>query len=150
MNIIDKYKRNILGLSLPNIGILIFEMPKKISFSTWNIHGLSNNVLGKKTNNKDFVESFKNFIILTETWCNSNIDIPGYKAFVSDLATSYTNHLGRKSGGIALLAKLKFEKSLVIKNSKNFIWCKISKNILNIQNDLFLCGVYIPSEKSAY
>ena len=57
----------------------------------------------------------------------------------------------RESGGIALLAKLKFEKSITImKNSKKFIWCKISKNILNTKHDLFLCGVYIPPDKSAY
>jgi exonuclease III len=128
-------------------------MSAKISFSTWNIHGLSHNVLGDKTKNKDFLNCIKNidFLFLTETWSDKNIDIPGFKAFVSDVATSHTTRASRKSGGIALLTKIKFEKNVLpVKQSKNFLWCKVSKELLNIEKDLYLCGVYIPPEKSAY
>ena len=128
-------------------------MHKNLSFSTWNIHGITNNVLGDKTKNQDFINNINNldFIVLNETWCNTNIDVPGFSSFVSDTALPHTNQVCRKSGGIILLAKKKFEKFLSItKKSKNFLWCKISKEILNNENDLFLCGVYIPPEKSAY
>ena len=52
---------------------------------------------------------------------------------------------------MTLLAKTKFEKSVtIIKNSKNLLWCKISKYILDTKKDLLLCGTYIPPEKSTY
>ncbi len=35
-------------------------MPSGISFSTWNIHGLNNKVLGDKTKNQDFVDAISN------------------------------------------------------------------------------------------
>ena len=117
-------------------------MSAKISFSTWNIHGLSHNVLGDKTKNKDFLNCIKNidFLFLTETWSDKNIDIPGFKASVSDVATSHTTRASRK-----------FEKHVLpVKQSKKFLWCKVSKEHLNIEKDLYLCGVYIPPEKSAY
>ncbi|CAB4038021.1 Hypothetical predicted protein, partial [Paramuricea clavata] len=56
--------------------------------SAWNIHGLASKVLGDKTKNKDFVDSaIKNdFLFLNETWSNTEINVPGFKAFVSDTA----------------------------------------------------------------
>ncbi len=130
-----------------------FPMLTKLSFSTWNIHGLFNNILGDKSINQDFVDNITNldFIFLTETWCNTNIEIPGFRTFVSDIASPHTDRSCRRSGGIALLAKTKFEKfTTITKKSKNFLWCKVSKTMLNSENDLFLCGVYIPPEKSDY
>jgi hypothetical protein len=38
----------------------------------------------------------------------------------------------------------------IIKNTKNFLWRKISKTILNSHKDLYVCGTYIPPEKSKY
>ena len=59
-----------------------------LGISTWNINGMSNNVLGDKSKNQDVIDSTINLdsIFLTETWCNTNIDIPGFCAFVSDIA----------------------------------------------------------------
>jgi hypothetical protein len=56
-------------------------MFSEITFSTWNIHGLINKVLGDKTKNKDFVEAISNidFMFLTETWKNQDINIPGFE-----------------------------------------------------------------------
>jgi hypothetical protein len=128
-------------------------MPPNISFSAWNIHGLASKVLGDKTKNKDFVDSAnkKDFVFLNETWSNTEINVPGFKAFVSDTAVPTTNKACRISGGITLLVKTKFEKYVtIVKNSKNFLWCNVSKDILKTDLDLFLCGVYIPPEKSAY
>ena len=128
-------------------------MYSNLSFSTWNIHSISSNVLGNRTKNKDFIDCIHNidFIFLTETWCNTNIDVPGFRSFVSDTAKPHTNQACRKWGGITLLTKTKFEKfTSIVKKSKNFLWCKISKDVLNAKNDLFVCGVYIPPEKSVY
>jgi hypothetical protein len=98
-------------------------MPPNISFSAWNIHGLASKVLGDKTKNKDFVDSaIKNdFLFLNETWSNTEINVPGFKAFVSDTAVPITNKACRISGGITLLVKTKFEKYVtIVKKSKNF------------------------------
>jgi hypothetical protein len=128
-------------------------MPANLSFSTWNIHGLTHSVLGDKTKNQDFMDNISkvDFVFLTETWSKIDIDVPGFKALVSETAMPHTDKASRLSGGITLLIKTKFEKYISIaKNSKNFLWCKISKDLLNTDADLFLCGTYIPPEKSSY
>ncbi len=52
---------------------------------------------------------------------------------------------------ISLLFKSKFKKYVnIVKNTKNFIWSKISNEILNSDSDLCTCGIYIPHEKSKY
>ena len=124
-----------------------------ISVSTWNIHGLFHKTLGDKTKNKDFINNINklDFLFLTETWSNLNIDVPDYKAFVSDVSIPQTDKACRISGGIILLYKSQYENHVsIVKKSKNVLWCKISKNLLSTNTDLFLCGVYIPPEKSTY
>ena len=95
------------------------------SFSTWNIPGLSNKDLGDKTKTKDLIDSINeiDFLFLTETWCNRNIQTPGFRAIVSDTATPDTNQVCLKSGVIALLTKAKFEKfvTVVKKLKKNVV-----------------------------
>ena len=56
-----------------------------ISFSTWNINGLNSKVLGDKTKNKDFVDAISSidFMFLTETWNNKDIDMPGFETINS-------------------------------------------------------------------
>ena len=128
-------------------------MPPNISFSSWNIYGLSHIVHGDKTYNKDFIDNIKHidFLLLNETWSHTIINVPGFKTFVSQTAIPTCNRAARLSGGIALLVKNKFEKHVsIVKQSKNFLWCEISKEILNTKQNLFLCGTYIPPEKSAY
>ena len=48
-----------------------------ISFSAWNINGLSNKVLGDKLHNNDFLDSINNcdFVALSEIWNRSHIEI---------------------------------------------------------------------------
>jgi hypothetical protein len=79
-------------------------MPPNISFSSWNIHGLSHKVLGDKTFNKDFIDNIKHidFLLLNETWSHTNLNVPGFKAFVSQTAIPTCNRAARLSGGIAL------------------------------------------------
>ena len=128
-------------------------MFSEIAFSTWNIHGLINKVLGDKTKNKDFVEAISNidFMFLTETWNNQDINIPGFETINSNLAKPKSKYACRQSGGISLIFKSKFKNFVsIVKNTKNFIWSKISKEILSSDTDLYICGTYIPPEKSKY
>ena len=124
-----------------------------MSIGTWNIHGLYNNVLGDKTKNKDFIDiiSKVDFMVLTETWSNCNIDLPGFETIFAELAKPLHKNACRQSGGINILFKNKYKNyTTTIKNSKNFLWIKISKTILNSNKDLYICGTYIPPEKSNY
>ena len=92
-----------------------------ISVSTWNIHGLFHKTLGDKTKNKDFINNISklDFFFLTETWSNLNINIPGYKAFVSYASIPQTDKACRISGGITLLYKSHYQKHVSIaKKSK--------------------------------
>ena len=128
-------------------------MSKSISLSTWNIHGIVNNILGDKSKIKDFTDNIMktDFMFLTETWSDKQINIPGFRAFASDPTTNHTGKACRLSGGITLLYKLKYEKYVSIeKKTKNYIWCKVSKDLVKSNKDLFLCGTYIPPEKSQY
>ena len=131
----------------------IFKMSTGISFSTWNINGIFSKVLGDKTKNKDFTDSISkvDFIFITETWTNTCLNIPGFEVINSQTAKPVSNQACRQSGGISLLFKTKFKKYVsIIKNTKNFLWSKISKEILNSDQDLYICGAYIPPEKSNY
>jgi hypothetical protein len=123
----------------------ISKMSTGISFSTWNINGIFNSVLGDKTKNKDFIDFISkiDFIFITETWTNTCLNIPGFEAIVSETAKPVTNRACRKSS--------KFKKYVsIIKNTKKFFWSKISNEILNSDRDLYMCGTYIPHEKSKY
>ena len=128
-------------------------MTPNITFSSWNIHGITNQVLGDKTKNNDFLNdiSKNDFTFLTETWSNTDINIPGFKTFTSKTTAPKPNKFCRISGGISLLVTNKLEKYVtVVKQSKNTLWCKISKNVLNLNSNLYICGVYISPEKSRY
>ena len=52
-------------------------------------------------------------------------------------------------GGITLLFKSRFNNAVTIdKLTKNFLWCHIDKSVIGLTKDLYLCGLYIPPEKS--
>ena len=128
-------------------------MQYNISISMWNINGLHSKVLGDKTTDQDFVKHITShdLIFLTETWSNTIINFPGFKTTIAHTATPRTNHSAHLSAGIALLYNDKLQEHITIMNkSKNSLWCKFSKNILNSNNDLFLCGIYIPPDNSKY
>ena len=67
-------------------------MSKSISLSTWNIHGIVNNILGDKPKIKDFTDNIMktDFMFLTETWSDKQINILGFGAFASDPTTNHT------------------------------------------------------------
>ena len=90
-------------------------------------------------------------MFLTETWNDQNLDIPGFETINSIVVQSKSKTVCRKSGGTSLIFKSKFKNHVTtIKNTKNFLWSQISKEILSNNTDLFICGTYIPLEKSNY
>jgi hypothetical protein len=112
-------------------------MPNNLVISTWNIHGLSNKVLGDKTKIKDFIENIMktDLIFLTETWCNKEIDIPDFKAFVSDPSIPPSNKACRISGGITLLIKVKLRNLFQSKKDLKITYgAKFQKRFLKTKN----------------
>ena len=66
-------------------------------------------------------------------------------------ATRKSNSACCLSDGISLLFKKEFENVIFIeKQTKNLLWCRIDNTILNSTKYLFICGVYIPPERSSY
>jgi hypothetical protein len=101
----------------------------------------------------DFTKNIKDhdLIFLVETWSNQTDSIPGFKAISTCTATPKTNSSCRISGGITLLIKNTLQPLIYTeKLTKNFLWCRIDKSILDSLHDLFKCEVYIPPEKSPY
>ena len=131
----------------------VFPIPmcSRFSFSTWNINGLSSKSFGDKLLNRDFLTTVDHcdFVILTEIWSRSKLDISGFKSFTS--LSNQKTFPGRKSGGISFLFKDKFENHIsMIQSSNNFLWCKLSKEIWRYSKDVYACGVYIPPQNSPH
>ena len=92
------------------------------------MHGLSKkNYLGDKLSNDNFLCSFKNneLIILTETWSNEELSIPGFHLFT-------------------IPAKKHRMKTWSI------LWCKLDKHFFHTKKDIFVCAAYIPPKESPY
>ena len=126
-------------------------MFSRISFSTWNINGISSKSLGDKLQNSDFLSNINNydFVILTEIWNCSKFEISGFKNFTTHSNQKTTS--GRQSGGITLLFKDKFKNDFtMIQKSNNSLWCKLSKEIWGCTKDVYVCGLYIPPQNSPH
>lgn len=128
---------------------------RKLSFCTWNINGLHNNLYGNKTACLDFLNTVKkhDFILITETWSKQALDIEGYQELSLDPLKNKNTHNtgGRKSGGLTLLYKNNFKNKITLEHSDtNHFWCKISKSAYSLQKDLFVCCTYIPPNSSKY
>ena len=119
--------------------------------SSITINGISHRTLGNKLSNSDFTKNMKDhdLIFLVETWSNQTDSIPGFKAISTCTATPKTNSSCRISGGITLLIKNTLQP-LIYTEKLTKKWCRINKSILDSPHDLFICGVYIPPEKSPY
>ncbi len=128
------------SLSLLTFRTNFHKMFNSLCLSTWNIHGIFHNVRGDKTKIKVFTNNIMktDLMFLTETWSDREINIPGFKAFVSDPTTPHTGRARRLSGGITLLVKIKYEKHVsIVKKTKNYIWCEVSKTFLTIIETYF-------------
>jgi len=107
----------------------------------FNVEGLSSTLI-----DPNFIRCIYKFdiCILTETWKKdeSKLNIPGYWDF-SQVRPKYLKK-GRHSGGITVLCKENYRAGLKILHSKeSFIWMKLDKNFFSLDNDIYLCAIYI-------
>ncbi|XP_060587663.1 uncharacterized protein LOC132743153 [Ruditapes philippinarum] len=117
----------------------------------WNVNGLTN----VKKECQGFVDIIdKNDVIfLFEAWTNSKsiVDIEGYVSY--NFYRKYQHRNAKRcSGGVVIYVKDNLKKgiSVVRNNHDSVIWLKIDKFFFNIENDIYLCGVYIWPEGSPF
>ena len=126
----------------------------KLSLSTWNIRGLNStsSIYDNKFLHKDLLNLLNDsdITILTETWTQT-IDIQGYNSFTIPPMKRSSSSSGRSSGGVAVLFKNYFNSFIsLIKSDQSYLWCKLDRKLGNFSKDLFICGIYIPPDKSLY
>ena len=123
-------------------------MEKKLLLGALNCQGLED-----KIDQTMFMDLLRGIDILgvSETWLKdsnaSEISIPGYKF-------CYKNRKLAARGGVGLFMKkdLYMKKYVTIRDDlsdENFLWCKVKKEYLGYQEDLYICMVYIPPEYSS-
>ena len=129
---------------------LLYAKYDTVSVSSWNVHGL-----GQKHKDSFFLEYLNHDInILSETWKsdNSNIDIPKFNQFCS--FRTKTKKAKRNSGGIMIYVKKEIQNGIeILKNitkSQNRIWLKLNKFFFGFDEDLYICGIYIPPHGSPH
>jgi exonuclease III len=114
------------------------------------------NGLARKLPDPDFIETLQTYdiVLLSETWLSENthlnLDIQG---FVSHhLYGNKTNNTrrGRYSGGLSVYYKEIFGNkiSIVEKHQSGIVWLKCCKTMFTIDEDVYICYVYIPPKGS--
>lgn len=109
----------------------------KLSFFAWNIHGITSKSLGNMLQSTDLLDVITacDFMIFTETWKCSNVDVKGYRSIIQDGVMSKRG--GRNSGGIILL----YKRISIVKTSPNFLWFKINNHYAKTRTDIYACGL---------
>jgi len=83
----------------------------------------------------------------------SDVDgIPGFDTIALSLPRkNNTKKSGRFSSGVLIAVKSFLSPHMsLIKQTPEYMWCKIDKNILNTDKDILLCFCYIPPKESPY
>ena len=112
-----------------------------------NCHGIK-----EKVDYPEFLELAEEMDVfgVCETWLTDKdkISLPGFSFIPKNRASG---EIGPTKGGIGLFIKTEIRKFVKIReeiSDENFLWCKIDKEFLGYQEDLYLCMVYIPPEES--
>lgn len=112
-----------------------------------NVCGIRSKLASEEFDN--YVRGF-DVIILTETKLDEVdiLEIPGYKIFRKDRKVCSV----RASGGVCIMVRNEIADHCVLiqSESKHSVWCKVNKDILNIDKDLICGACYIPPENSRF
>jgi hypothetical protein len=130
---------------------------KNLSIGFWNIDGLyegASNLRTCKLDYKNVKENLNNFDIigLVETHCGPDeiINLHGYKTFLN--CREKNNRNNRYYGGISVLIKTELLQGVkLIKSTNSEIqWIKLLKSFFNVEEDIYLCTVYIAPKNSGF
>jgi len=122
----------------------------------YNIQGMFSSAFGEKTTNPDFVNIVysSDIIILLETWCRLDSKIctpPNYRELRIPSIKQPNIKNGRDSGGIIVWFKDHLWHYIQpVKKGKTHIWLKLQKELLCLDEDMYLCATYIPPYESPY
>ena len=111
-----------------------------------NCHGLREKIDYPEV--QDLVSSCDIFGV-SETWFDKNDDahVDGFEYYPLNRRKSK----GPTKGGIGLFIKNNLKEHIKLQDDiscENFLWCKLSRNYFGLNEDLYLCVVYIPPESS--
>ena len=119
---------------------------KYLNLLTYNVEGLKT-----KLNDPSFLKLIEGYDIITlvETWLDGKqkLNLEGFWDY-SQIRPKHGNAI-RHSGGITVLVRNYLRPGIkVIRNEKGFIWLKMLKAFFKLENDVFICATYIPSENT--
>ena len=120
-----------------------------MKFQSFNVEGLNS-----KLKDETFIDSIKkfDFITLVETWlpANPSINIEVYYCY--NRSRTKSKQARRYSGGIRVWVKKTLRKGVSFFSSKSneLVWWKLDKMFFNMEEDIYVCSVYIPSSNSKY
>lgn len=124
--------------------------------TSYNIQGMFSSAFGEKSSNPDFINAVhsSDIIILLETWSglDGKTSPPShYRELRIPSIKQPEVRNGRDSGGIIVWFKDHLQQYIQpMKKGKTHIWIKIQKEILCLDEDLYLCSTYIPPYESPY
>ena len=126
-----------------------------------NLGALNCQGLKDKVDQSTFTDLLSNFDLfgVSETWLRDGnedekeqeneheIFVSGYNFYPVNRKTKK----GAARGGVGIFVKKELKKHVKLRpdlSNENFLWCRIAKEYLGYQDDLYICIVYIPPECS--
>ena len=100
---------------------------------------------------KFYVKRTLIFFGIVESWTSSgsNISLPGY-LHISSHGIKSKGKRGRRSGGIIVYYKKDLSRMITkINNSNDFIWIKLNKSQTGLDDDIYICTVYLKPRTSS-
>ena len=114
----------------------------------WNIEGLNINSDDSKMSDNDLQKIIKQHDIFTlgETHIGEHhiLAVEGYGCV--KICHSLNKSINRYFGGIAVFYKLELRQGIKFLEHRNndFIWVQLKREFFGLDEDLFVCFVYIP------
>ena len=125
-----------------------------ISICMWNINGaLTGKSKCNKLNDPAFLKTVQgqDIIALVETHVSPHVtlEIEGYWTFRIDRPQSKN---ARHFGGLAIFIKNELRKTniKIVQQSLDYVWLKIDKTNINLDENIFMCIAYVPPSNSEY
>ena len=147
-----------LGSISPTQRIYCAEM--KLNVLSWNAQGLLKRIRGTENYKSKFENVYfdtlnekYDIICLSETWTSDNnvdnAELANYKMFYSNRHI-FKKKTKRPHGGLLVYVKDSIAHGVYREKSgsDDILWLKFDKNVLNLDQDLFLCNVYISPQGS--
>ena len=120
---------------------------KNLKFCFFNIEGL-----GEKLEDEKFLEIIQkfDFITLVETWKPEYEKISIDNFYSVSKCRSKHKRAKRHSGRITVLIRNDIRKGVKFFSSKSdrLVWCKLERSFFNLEEDIYVCSVYIPPKNS--